>query len=157
MRRHALIVAVLIGVAPMQAWALLESCTVTATSLPFGVYDPTNASALDGSGTVTVTCSVTLIGLAASWNISMGTGSSGSYTPRKLMNGVTPLNYNIYTNSNHTQVWGDGSGSTVRVSDSVPLVVGTNVTTYTMFGQIPALQDVRAGAYTDTILVTVNY
>jgi spore coat protein U-like protein len=136
--------------------AASAACDVGVTSLPFGAYNPANASPTDASGTVTVTCTA-LVAIGLSWTITMSTGTSGSYSPRVLTNGASTLSYNIYTNSTRTTVWGDGTASTSAVSDSTLLQIGTNVRSYTMYGRIPALQDVRAGAYSDAIVVTITY
>lgn len=54
-------------------------------------------------------------------------------------------------------VWGDGSGTTTLVNDQRTLIVGSNISNYTVYGRITAGQDMAAGTYTDTIVVTVNY
>jgi spore coat protein U-like protein len=139
------------------AYALLQSCSVSATALSFGLYDPSSATARDSTGTVTVTCTVTLLGVSASWDILFSTGSSGSFTPRRLFSGGDSMQYNLYSNAGRTQVWGDATGGTAKVSDSQFLLIGTNQYSYTAYGRIPALQDLAPGTYTDTITVTLNY
>jgi spore coat protein U-like protein len=99
-----------------------------------------------------VTCTV---GISASWDILLSTGSSGSFTPRRLFSGGNSMQYNLYINAGRTQVWGDATGGTVKMSDSQLVVVGTNQ--YSVYGRIPALQDLPPGTYTDTITVTLNY
>ena len=155
--RHVAWLLLLVLIAPATSWAVLESCTVSATPLPFGVYNPASASPADATGTISVTCDVSLIGLFASWSIRMSPGGSASYAPRRLSSGAATLSYNLYTSSAHTTVWGDGSASTAIVSDSQTLLVGSNTEHYTVYGRIPPLQDVRAGSYSDSIVVTVMY
>jgi spore coat protein U-like protein len=140
-----------------ESFAILQSCNVASSSVAFGNYNPTSLTALDGTGTVTVSCSVILAGLLASWTISLSTGTSGTYSPRRMANGAAVLAYNLYTTAARTSVWGDGNGGTSVVSDSRTLIVGNNTTQYTMYGRIPTLQDVRAGAYSDTITVAIDY
>jgi spore coat protein U-like protein len=136
------------------AYAQLQSCSVSATALSFGPYDPSSATSLDGTGTVTVTCTGLL---SASWDILLSTGSSGSFTPRRLLSGGNSMQYNLYINAARTQVWGDGTGVTAKVSDSHFNIVGTSHYSYTAYGRIPALQDLAPGTYADTITVTLNY
>lgn len=131
------------------------TCTVSATGVNFGVYNPLSGTPDDATGTVTMTCNL-LVGLFNSWTVALSTGN-GSYSPRRLKNGANSLNYNLYTSAAHSSVWGDGSGSTTLVSDQALLVIGANINTYTVYGRIPAGQDAAAGSYTDTIVVTVNY
>lgn len=69
--------------------------------------------------------------------------------------GSQQLNYNIYTKGNRTIIWGDGTSgtSTKQKTKSSPFTKR-----HTLYGQIPARQTtVKAGNYSDTILVTVNY
>jgi spore coat protein U-like protein len=143
---------------PQTAFALLQSCTVAASAAPFGSYTPSNPVALAAaSGTVTVTCSVTLVGLLEGWTILLSSGNSGNYSARQMSVAGKSLNYNLYTTLAHIQVWGDGTSGTGTVSDSQLLSIGTNSYPYTVYGSIPALQDQPAGTYTDVIVVTVNY
>lgn len=139
--------------ASADAWAM--SCSVGATAVNFGIYNPLSGTPDDATGTVTVTCDV-LVGVFASWTVALSTGN-GSYSPRLLKSGANALSYNLYTSGAHTNVWGDGSGTTTLVSDHATLIVGANVVNYTVYGHIPAGQDAAAGTYTDTIVVTVNY
>ncbi len=76
---------------------------------------------------------------------------------RSLVNGASTLQYNLYT-TRRTQ----RCGATVPVqqglfSDNALLIVGNNTNTYTVYGRIPPLQDVRKGNYSDSIVVTINY
>jgi len=131
-------------------------CSVSASGVNFGTYNPLSGSPDDAAGTVTFSCNVG-VGLLMSWTVSLSTGSSGSYAPRRLSNGVGTLSYNLYTSAAHSSVWGDGTGVTSVVSDQVLLIVGLNTFNYPVYGRIPAGQDAAAGSYTDTIVVTVNY
>jgi spore coat protein U domain-containing protein, fimbrial subunit CupE1/2/3/6 len=150
------VAAILLTCSSSRAYALLQSCSVSATALSFGAYDPSSATPRDSTGTVTVTCT-TLVGVLSSWDILLSTGSSGSFTPRRLLSGGDSMQYNLYTDVGRTQVWGDATGITAKVSDSRSLTVGTNQYTYTTYGRIPALQNLATGTYTDTITVTLNY
>jgi spore coat protein U domain-containing protein, fimbrial subunit CupE1/2/3/6 len=132
------------------------SCSVAASGVNFGTYNPLSGTPKDAAGTVTFSCNV-LAGLLMSWTVSLSTGNSGSYAPRLLSNGVSTLSYNLYTSAAHSSVWGDGTGVTGLVSDHVLLIVGLNTFNYPVYGRIPAGQDAAAGGYTDTIMVTVNY
>lgn len=152
-----LVAFLLLACSSSRAYALLQSCSVSATALTFGSYDPSSATARDSTGTITVTCTATVLGISASWDILLSTGSSPSFTPRRMFNGGNSMQYNLYTNPARTQVWGDGSGGTAKVSDSQLVVVGTTQYSYTAYGRIPALQNLGPGTYTDTITVTLNY
>src|ERR1700760_4905063 len=112
---------------PHSALALLQSCSVAATPAPFGFYLPSNPLALaSSSGTVTVTCSVTLIGILEGWTILLSTGSSGTFSARQMSGSGNTLSYNLYTSAAHSQVWGDGTAGTGTIADLQLLSIGTN-------------------------------
>lgn len=75
-----------------------------------------------------------------------------------MKSGSQALQYNIYLTSSHTQVIGDGSAGTFAPSDSGTVTAGQayQVTGF-MYGFVPPLQDVAAGSYSDSIVVTVTY
>jgi spore coat protein U-like protein len=135
------------------AWA---SCTVSAMPVNFGLYNPLTPTPNVATGTVTMTCTV-LIGLFESWTIALSPGNSTNFTTRTMLNGSSPLSYNLYTTAAYSNVWGDGSGSTTVISGSALLSIGTSVYPYTVYGRIPAGQDSAAGSFLDTIVVTLNF
>lgn len=137
---------VLLGAKPARA-----ACTVSSTPLAFGTYNVFGTTPLDSTGTVTYTCQRN----DARITVSLGTGSSGNYTTRTLRLGTQTLNYNIYTSSAFTGLWGNGTGGTYYWYDPDP--PDNRAVAITMYGRIPAQQDVTAGAYTDTIQVLVNF
>lgn len=154
--------AVLLLTLPLQASALCTlvcSCSVSTTAVAFGVYNPLSASPLDSSGNVRVTCGGVL-GLLVPYDIALGTGANSSnFSPRKMASGANQLNYNLYTNSTHAVIWGDGTGGTQIVSGSIIIILlGGTSRDHTVYGRIPGSQTtVPPGNYSDTIVVTVTY
>jgi len=125
------------------------SCAIqSVTGVSFGAYIPTVATADDSSGNIKVSC--TILGI---FTTSLSTGSSNTYNPRTLKSGSNTLNYNLYTNSNRTTIWGNGSQGTSTLT-SILVLSSINLPVY---GRIPALQDVSVGSYTDNIIITVNF
>ena len=152
-RRALILGATLAGaLAPGGAWALLQSCTITTVPVNFGTYDPLSGTPNTATGTVNLVCT---LGLLQTWTVGLSAGNSGSFAQRVLSNGGSSLAYNLYTSASYASVWGDGSGGTSV--DSGTQVIGTTNATYTVYGRIPAGQDVGAGSYLDTITVTVTY
>jgi len=142
---------------PATATALGLNCSVSATGVAFGNYNPTSSSPTNATGNVHVFCTVFLVSVGAQTNISLNTGGSGSYAPRKMSSGANLLTYNLYKEVGHTTVWGDGSGGTgIWTDNALIAVLGTSID-HTIYGGIPAGQYVAAGSYTDTITVTVEY
>ena len=132
-----------------------DSCLVSATNLNFGAYDSVAATALDGTSTITVTCTAKT---AYTIGLDAGLQSAGATGTTRAMIGddtdTTLLNYELYTETGRTTAWGaiSGTGTTVAQSALTGGPIG-----YTVYGQIPALQYVPAASYVDTINVTVAY
>ena len=133
------------------AWAQSPSCTISVTSVAFGNYNVFTTSADDSTGTVTYRCNST----AANISISLSDGSSTTYTPRTLRKGSEILQYNLYRNAARTTIWGNGTGGTSVYTDTNP-PNNTNVSV-TIYGRIPAQQDVSAGSYSDTVSAVINF
>ena len=144
--------AMLMAFAPTMASA--ASCTAGASGVAFGLYNPLSSSANTSTGSVTVTCAG--VGLLYSYTITLSAGA-GSYAQRQLTGTATPLNYNLYTNAGMTSIWGDGTAGTSTVTDSYVLTLGNAAKSYPLYANMPALQNVAAGAYSDSIIVTVSY
>lgn len=134
------------------------ACAVSPapTAVAFGNYNPISGPAISTTGNIAVTCSA-LVLFTTSYVISLSAGNSGSFTTRFMNLTGNHLNYNLYTQAAHTTVWGDGTAGTATVSDSYIAVALSETRNYTVYGLLPALQAVPAGAYTDTITVTVTY
>ncbi len=148
---------------PQSAWSscllTLCTCSVSATSVSFGVYDPFDSNPTDTSGTITVSCTGLVLSVLVSYDILLNKGIHASgFLPRQMASGVNTLDYNLYTDSARTIVWGDGTGGTSFVTDGYTLGLFTVHRNYTVYGRIPAGQtSVHTGDYSDTITVTVNY
>ena len=146
--------------APPCRAATTVNCTVSAGGIAFGIYNPLNTVANASTGTLKVTCNGSGTGSAnVTVNVSLSTGMSGSYATRRMFSGTNTLNYNIYWSTAYTQIMGDGSGGSFA-GTAGPFVVpagGSNFATGTMYGLIPASQDVVPGSYADVITVTVTY
>lgn len=128
-----------------------DSCLVSATDLNFGAYDSVAATALDGTSTITVTCTA-----ETPYEIGLDAGGGTPAVTTRAMTGSdgasTQLDYELYTETSRTTVWGDIGGTTVANSS-----LAGGALDYTVHGQIPALQYVPAASYLDTITVTIDY
>jgi spore coat protein U-like protein len=128
-----------------------SACSVTASALSFGAYNPTSGSPLDGTSAISVYCTV---GSTYTVALDIGTGGGG-YTARAIANGANVLDYNLYTSSARSTVWGDGTGATSTVAGTGAGLL--TASTQTVYGRVAALQDKPAGTYTSTITVTVTF
>lgn len=128
--------------------------SISATSLVFGNYSAGSASPTLSNSAVNVFCSNSTYKLP-SFTIALSAGGAGGFNPRKLTSDSSNLNYNMYTDSTYTIVWGDGTSGTS--TQNYNGIAGLNLVTFTDYGRVPAGQFVAAGSYTDTITVTVTY
>jgi spore coat protein U-like protein len=153
-------VALWFGLAPTGTLAA-TTCGVSTPGLAFGNYDVFNAAVTNGNATLTVTCTLTPPPSTdnESYTLTLSTGSSGSFVQRQMKSGTDTLNYNLYTSNAYSVVWGDGTGTTKKVTGSKRLTSGnpTQTNQHTVYGQIPALQDAAVGSYLDNVTVTVTF
>jgi len=129
---------------------VLTSCSVSANPLAFGTYNPTSATPLDATTTLSVLCTV---GTSFTVGLSAGTAAGATVTTRQMSNAANRLNYGLFQQAGRTTVWGNTPGTNTPPATTAPVIP----TTLTVYGRVPASQNVPAGDYTDTITVTVNY
>lgn len=139
--------------------AVVFLCSVSANGINFGLYNPLNAASTTAAGSWSVNCTASGTGSGTvSGTLSLSAGSSGTYSSRRMKSGTNTLSYNIYLTPAYAQILGDGTAGTYAPSDSGTVVAGQQYqVTGTMYGLMPALQDVAPGAYVDSIIVTVTY
>jgi spore coat protein U-like protein len=128
------------------------NCVVGAGDLSFGTYD--GSAAKTGSSNVTVRCSN-----GTPYSVKLSTGG-GSYDTRLLTDGTHSLEYNLFTSSAYTTVWGDGTSSTAFQSGTGTGLSSSQAITHVVHGQLPnsgTNQDAPPGDYSDAVTVTVEY
>lgn len=128
---------------------ITSSCTInSASTLNFGSQGVLTAP-VNQTSAIQVQCTNTTpynIGLDA------GTATGATVTTRKMTNGAATVGYALYSDAGRTTNWGNAVG-TDTVSGA-----GSGVSqSYTVYGQVPAQSTPAAGAYADTITVTVTY
>ncbi|MGA9853151.1 MAG: spore coat U domain-containing protein [Gammaproteobacteria bacterium] len=134
-------------------------CTITSTAISFGNYDPLSSTSLTGTGTLGFSCtkaSLTGVDKTVTFVIALSTGS-GSYGTRIMNNGAYSLDYNLYTDTTYTSVWGDGTAGTAEYSSTYAKTQAPAVVTVYVYGLIPAQQNAVPGSYTDSITATVTF
>ncbi|MGE5244150.1 MAG: spore coat U domain-containing protein [Betaproteobacteria bacterium] len=131
---------------------VVSNCTISTAALDFGAYDPVSANAstnLDGTGTVSVACTK-----GSTATIGLGLGSNASGTTRRLTDGSgNYLTYELYQDGGRSTIWGD-AGANLLSPAAAPSKAARD---FTVYGRVPSNQDVPAGAYTDTVVATVNF
>jgi spore coat protein U-like protein len=133
--------------------AAIGSCSFNSVSgVNFGAYDVFNNSHTDSTGSITYSC----LNLLSTITIDLSQGNASSYATRQMRQGASfTLDYNLFLDANRTTIWGDGTGGSSRYGPIMPPLL-TQVTV-TVYGRIPARQNVRVGPYTDTITATINF
>lgn len=126
---------------------VLSTCAVSASPLAFGNYAMTQT---DSTTTLSVTCTN---GTTYTVSLNAGTGTGASVATRKLTGPSSQtLDYSLYQDAGRASLWGETIG--------VDTVAGTGngaAQSLTVYGRIPASQAPGAGAYADTITVSVTY
>ncbi|MBU6509310.1 MAG: spore coat protein U domain-containing protein [Gammaproteobacteria bacterium] len=145
----ALLLAGILAVAPVTVRA--ANCTVSTRALAFGNYNLLNAAAHNVAPVIIVAACTGRGTLTA----ALSTGQSNSYINRYMTSSTTSdqLNYQLYTSVAHTTIWGDGTSATAVITRSIR----NNSLRLRAFGQIPALENIAAGKYTDLITATVSF
>ncbi|HSP14437.1 MAG TPA: spore coat protein U domain-containing protein [Thermoanaerobaculia bacterium] len=114
-------------------------CRVDVFNLDFGAYNPFAVGAVNQSSLLKVYCTKS----SAPTSVVLNNGSFPLGAQRRMMSpGGSFLNYDAAL----------GSTSGNSTSSLVPINGG-----FAVNGSIPAQQDVAVGAYTDTLVATVNY
>lgn len=134
------------------------TCVVSGVPVAFGLYDPLSGTPADSAGRVDVTCSL-VVGTSDSvaYSVSLSSGVGGSFSPRQMAGASGSLNYNLYRDASRSLIWGDGSGASSTASDSYTLGLTPVLRSYTVYGRIQTGQGAVAGAYADTVLVTLDF
>lgn len=136
------------------AGAARASCHAASGNLSFGPYDPLGSAGASSSGVVAIHCAVTPVPTV---RVKVTPSAvSGSFVPRRMRQtaGQETLEYNLYLDPGGYWVWGDGSGGTLTLSESVPPGKPWLITIY---AKIPPRQDVTPGTYVDTIGIEIDF
>jgi spore coat protein U-like protein len=122
------------------------TCTVTGSTLAFGAYV---SAAVDNTANMTVNCTN-----STPYTVSLdaGAGAGATTSVRKMTSGGNTLNYTLFRDAGRTQNWGAVIGTDKLAGTGT----GANQTV-TVYGRITAAQTVAAGAYTDTVGITITY
>ncbi|MCX7053524.1 MAG: spore coat U domain-containing protein [Proteobacteria bacterium] len=128
-----------------------NNCVISANPLALGAFDGTND--LAATSTVVVRCTN-----GTAYNVELSRGASSSFAARTMSNGTDQLVYNLFTDTTYTNIWGDGSTGTVRVSGTgTGFAANRNIT---VAGRLQASANtgpVGSGNYTDTIVASIVY
>ncbi len=123
------------------------ACTLSASSLQFGSINPIADISYNSNASISITCPT-----LSNFSVSLSPGA-GTYTQRTMMSGVDTLKYNMFLDAARTQVWGDGTSSTVTWNSTTD----SSGVTQTVYGHVPHQPQAYPGSYADSITVTVTF
>lgn len=154
MRTIVLALALIVPLLAARDAAATTSCSFQSVgAVSFGAYDVFSSLPADGTGSITFRCNG--VGPGDLVTVHISKGNATSFLPRTMTAGAESMSYNLYSDASRTQIWGDGTSGTSAYGPSTP-PDATDVT-LTVYGRIPALQDVAAGSYADSVVISINY
>ncbi len=130
---------------------VVNNCTISTAAVAFGSYDPIVAhdtTPLDATGTITVRCTK-----GAGSRIDLDLGANPSGNTQRMATGTEFLTYELYQDAARTTVWGSGPTGGLTIAPAP----NKSPRTFTVYGRVPAGQDVSAGPYTDTVTATILF
>jgi len=124
----------------------------------FGNYFPMQPGPLDVRGRLRVLCwGRATPGQGNSYTIRMSGVVDPGMFGRRMYAGTQQLEYNLFKDAAHTDIWGDGTfGKTPLVNNfnrNRFVVVGN----HRVYGRIPPLLDPGSGVYNDVVDVTIEF
>lgn len=139
---------------------VVAGCTVSAADLAFGNYNSQATTATSANSTITLNCTDG-VPFTVALDAGQNAGGASNFSARAMSDGTAGdplLSYQLYSDSSHSTVWGDGTNGSSTVSGTGTGPGSSNAIIETVYGQIPAGQTVLAGSYVDNpVNVTVTY
>jgi spore coat protein U-like protein len=125
-----------------------SDCSISTSPLAFG-SSGVLAAAINQSTSLTVTCSNTT---PYSLGLDAGSVSGSTVATRLLSNGTATVNFQLYSDTNHSVLW----GNTVGVN-TVSGVGNGSAQSVTVYGQVAAQATPTASTYTSTVTASVIF
>ena len=127
---------------------LTSDCQISTNPLNFGSSGVLQA-AINQTATLNVTCST-----STPYNIGLDAGSvtGSTVAARLLANGSTTVQFQMYSDTARSVVWGNTIGTNT--------VTGTGtgaVQALTVYGQVPTQTTPAAATYTSTVTMSVTF
>jgi spore coat protein U-like protein len=135
---------------PVQA-TVVANCNIdTPNTLQFGNYDPAVANALtdlDADTDIDVRCTKNSVGVT----VELDLGLNDNAGQRRMTDGTEFLDYDLFQDGGRVTPWATG-GDAASYSPTTSAWVSL-----TVYGRVPAGQDVGVGTYDDTVTATINF
>lgn len=129
---------------------VVGDCTINATPLIFGLYNPNSCQPTDSTARLKVLCT-----LNTPYYVTLDQGANDGGTTRlRRMSGSdhSSVKYMLTQNPSHTINWGNVIGVDAKFG------VGSGLRqTLVVYGQIPPKQNVEIGSYRDVVNVGIVF
>ncbi|RYX89198.1 MAG: hypothetical protein EOO28_33815 [Comamonadaceae bacterium] len=135
--------------------AAAQVCIVTTVA---PVFAPYSGNSTPGTGSVKVLCTSALLARDVSYSINLDLGLNALGNTRRMafLNGR--LRYNLRCSAGtSTPVWVDGAGGTCNRTGGQTGLIGSLLTTFTVYADIEPGQYVPPGEYLDAVSVNILY
>jgi spore coat protein U-like protein len=131
-------------------------CNVSTTTLNFGSTSVLSSN-IDSTATITTQCTNT-----TPYAIGLGNGLNVSGAQRRMRLGAssTYLNYNLYTDAARSSSWLSTTSPTSCTGGASSCALGTGTgsnQSTTIYGRVPPQTIPSAGAYANTVVITVTF
>jgi spore coat protein U-like protein len=139
MKRLGWMLLLLLWMAGFPHWASAQTCSATISSVNFGSVSPIALAPVSTTGTISVTCTWPTVTLTPNALVCLNLGGT---SPRNLVNGTNPMQYDLYQDAGHTLAWGSIYYGTTPISLTLSKpALGTSATqNVTVYGQIAGNQ-----------------
>lgn len=132
------------------------NCLISAASLNFGTVGLITSN-IDALGSIGLQCTSN-----SPWSVSLDNGLNASGSQRRMRLGATGsyISYGLYVDAARGNAWQATSSASACTSGggSCLLGVGTGgAQTGSVYGRVPPQATPAVGAYSDTVVMTVNY
>lgn len=95
--------------------ALAQACSFSVTNVNFGAVDTLSNNPVNTTATLNVSCTGGLLDIGKRLlicpNMGAGSGGASSAAARQMLNGTNPLNYQLYSDSGYSVIWGSNTWS----------------------------------------------
>lgn len=97
----------------MPTFSFAQTCNFTATDMNFGAVDTLSGNPVNSTSTLSISCTGGLLDggkrILICANIGAGSGGASSAAARQMLNGAHPLNYQLYSDSGRSVIWGSST------------------------------------------------
>jgi spore coat protein U-like protein len=138
---------------PSLSWA--QSCSFSVSNMNFGAVDTLSGSQINSTATININCSgLALQRILICPNLGSGSGGATSAAARQMLSGANTLNYQLYSDTARSVIWGSFSWPYAARSPAYALTLnalGSGSGTITIYGAVPGGQSlVTPGTYLST-------